>query len=131
MEFPATLEALIPILDYIRGEVLHHAHDPSLLHRIELACEEVVVNIISYAYKNEKGSVYIECSKSGSRFEILFRDRGEPFDPIDAEINPQLDEPVHKRKVGGMGLFLVRKIIDEVCYQREGDENILRLSFNL
>jgi len=129
MEFNASLDSLSGIMDFIREQSEVHGISISLIHKMELACEEAIVNIISYAYKNKPGKIGITCKKDGKRFEITLRDQGVPFNPIDVDINPQFDTPVHERKVGGMGIFLIRKTIDEVCYQREGKENVLRLAF--
>lgn len=131
MEFKAALDSLREMIDYIRQQAESHNVEQSLILKMELASEEAIVNIISYAYKNQKGNISINCERNGQRFEIILRDQGVPFNPIDVEINPQLNTPVIERKVGGMGIFLIRKIIDEVSYQREEDENILRMVFNL
>jgi serine/threonine-protein kinase RsbW len=131
MEFNASLEFLPGMMEYIRGQAVAHEIPFLMIHKIELACEEALVNIISYAYQTNPGKIKISCEKNGKRFEVALRDRGTPFNPIDAEINPQFDTPVNERKVGGMGIFLIRKTIDEVSYRREGDINILSLAFNL
>ena len=102
-----------------------------LINKIQLASEEAIVNVISYAYPEKKGMLWIDCEKKGQRFEITVRDHGLPFNPIDVEVNPQLDQPVQARKIGGLGIFLIRKAIDEVSYQRVDDENVLRLVFTI
>lgn len=104
--------------------------DDKTIRKIELACEEAIVNIISYAYPDEKGILLIQCEKKRGRFEITIRDHGVPFNPIDVEISPEIDKPAQERRVGGLGIFLIRKAIDEASYQREKDENVLRLSFS-
>ncbi len=131
MEFSASLNSLSEIMDYIREQAQVHEVPASLISKMELACEEAVVNIISYAYRKKSGKLEVVCQKKGQRFEIILRDYGIPFNPIDVTINPQFDTPVLERRVGGMGIFLLRKTIDEVSYQREGKHNILRLAFNL
>jgi len=131
MEFNASLDSLQEIMDHIREQAEERGIPLPLIHKMELVCEEAIVNIISYAYKKKSGKISILCEKKGMRFEIILRDQGIPFNPIDVDINPQFNTPIQKRKVGGMGIFLIRKIIDEVSYQREGKENILQLAFNL
>lgn len=131
MDFNASLESLSTIMDYIREQAQAYDLPMTLIHKIELACEEAVVNIISYAYEQKEGKIEVVCEKQGGRFVVTLRDYGVFFNPIDVEVNPQLGKPAHERKVGGMGIFLIRKTIDEASYQREGNLNVLRLAFNI
>lgn len=129
MEFQADLSALVQMMSYVRQEALKHGISEKAIYKMELACEEAVVNIISYAYPDKKGPLFIDCKKKGHRYEISLRDLGVPFNPIDVEVNPQFDKPLHERHVGGLGIYLLRKTIDEASYQRIGNENVLRLAF--
>jgi serine/threonine-protein kinase RsbW len=130
MEFLADLSTLEEMMHYLRSEAARIEVDEKTVHKMELACEEAIVNIISYAYPDQKGPLIITCSLKGHRFEIVLRDRGIPFNPIDVEVNPQIDKPVLERSIGGLGIYLIRKTIDEAYYQRVGNENILRLTFS-
>jgi serine/threonine-protein kinase RsbW len=129
MEFPAHLSALDQMMLYLRQEALKHGIKEKAIYKMELACEEAVVNIISYAYPDKKGPLFIECKQQGHRYEIILRDLGVPFNPIDVEVHTQFDTPMQERRLGGLGIFLLRKTIDEVSYQRVGNENVLRLAF--
>lgn len=131
MKFLADLSNLESMMRYLRSEAKLHGMDEKVQLKMELACEEAIVNIISYAYPEKKGPLSIICSLKGHRLEIILRDQGIPFNPIDAEVNPQLDTSVLDRRVGGLGIFLIRKAIDEAYYQRIDDENVLRLTFSL
>lgn len=129
MQFLANLNNLGLMMKYLRDEAIKCEMDEKAIHKMELACEEALVNIISYAYPEKKGTLEIICVKQGHRFEITIRDKGVPFNPIEVEVNPQLDKPIAERAVGGLGLFLIRKAIDEASYQRIEEENVLRLAF--
>jgi serine/threonine-protein kinase RsbW len=129
MKFLADLSTLDQVMLYIRDEALKCGVSEKAFHKMELACEEAVVNIISYAYPEKKGSLFVDCKRAGHRFEITLRDHGVSFNPIDVEVNPQLDKPMQERRIGGLGIFLLRKTIDEASYQRVNDENVLRLAF--
>ena len=131
MDFLADLSNLESMMGYLRSEALRYGMEEKAQLKMELACEEALVNIISYAYPKKKGPLSITCSSKGQRFEIILRDQGLPFNPIDAEINPQLDKSVLDRRIGGLGIFLIRKAIDEAYYQRIENENVLRLTFSL
>lgn len=129
--FLADIDLLEEIMLYIKQEAIRAGMAEKALHKMELACEEAIVNIISYAYPKKKGEIAIFCGRHGHRFEITLRDRGLPFNPIDAEVNLQQDTPMLHRRIGGLGIYLLRKVIDEASYQRVNEENILRLAFLL
>jgi serine/threonine-protein kinase RsbW len=131
MEFLADLTTLNGIMNHLRSEASAQGMDEKTIHKMELACEEAIVNIVSYAYPERKGPISIVCGRNGRRFEITLCDQGIPFNPIDADVNPELDAPVTERPIGGLGLFLIRKVIDEASYQRTGDQNILKLTFTI
>lgn len=133
MEFPARLEHLPDMLQFILNQAEKLSVSKDRRYKLELASEEALVNIISYAYKDQKtGIIRIDCEKLGdNRLEIVIRDHGFPFNPIDADIRVDTEQPIDERKIGGLGIFLMRKILDEVSYQRIGEENVLRLLMNI
>lgn len=100
---------------------------PSLLPSLQLALEESVSNIILYAYPGETGKqITVEAGKTEDRLLFIITDSGTPFDPTqvaEADITLSAEE----RPVGGLGIFLVRKIMDEVEYCRIDGNNILLL----
>lgn len=131
MDFSAHLDNLAEMLAYIRN----HGHElgvpEDVIRKMELACEEALVNVISYAYPNNPGKISLTCKKNGDhRFEVEIRDWGIPFNPIDVEVEIEKDKPIEDRKVGGLGIYLIRKTIDEISYRRDGEENIFRLALN-
>ena len=86
--------------------------------RLELGFEEVLVNIISYAY-DDPGYVWLKTSEEGDCFRIEFADHGKPFDPLEKDCRPPDDLPLEKRKPGGYGIFLVKKNFKSVEYKYE------------
>lgn len=129
MKFYAELPQLDQIMAFLRQEAAKVCMKDKAIHKLELACEEAIVNIISYAYSDKKGELSVECQKNGQRFEITLQDWGIPFNPIEAEVHPQHNLPVQERRIGGLGIYLLRKTIDEASYQRIGNANVLRLVF--
>lgn len=131
MDFFADLNQLPQMMNYIREQAIHYGMGEDKIYKLELASEEALVNIISYAYpppKDRKKDLSIECKKQGqSRFEVTIRDIGLPFNPIDADVKVDVHQPIDQRKVGGLGIYMLRKLVDEISYQREGEENILRI----
>ena len=94
---------------------------------LRLACEEVVMNITSYAYPdNEEGFINVEIEKTGNRIVIRFKDGGEPFNPLEQNM-PDTKLSWKLRRIGGLGIFLVMKKMDDIRYAYEDNMNILTL----
>ena len=102
--------------------------DPSAQFGIQLAVEEAVVNAMNYAYSSgTQGEIRIEAETSPSAISFVIRDRGVPFDPTLAK-DPDVTLPVEERKEGGLGILLIRTYMDDIRYERIGQENILTLT---
>lgn len=101
--------------------------DPALATSFELAFDEILANITSYAYDDEEEhAIEVACRWDGETLRAEVVDDGRPFDPLAAP-DPDLEAGLDEREVGGLGLFLVRQLMDEVGYRREAGRN--RLSF--
>ena len=96
--------------------------------QIDMAIDEIFSNISRYAYPDGPGSATVRLSfDEGSRtFSICFEDQGIPFDPLKQE-EPDTTLDTEARAIGGLGIFLVRKTMDEVSYQYRDGSNILCL----
>ncbi|OGV73955.1 MAG: hypothetical protein A3K19_22930 [Lentisphaerae bacterium RIFOXYB12_FULL_65_16] len=93
----------------------------------ELAVEEVLANVARYAYPDASGDVELRCRADNRRFILEFSDRGIPFDVL-AKPDPELPSDIAKREIGGLGIYLVKQVMDDVNYRRENDRNILTLT---
>lgn len=128
-KMPARMENLPELISFINICAKEKGFDAGSLSRIQLAAEEALVNVIMHAYAGSEGEVEICCLRSDPlslTFEI--RDNGPFFDPLTLP-QPDLKAGVADRRVGGMGVFLVRKMTDQVLYRRENDVNVLILTF--
>jgi len=91
---------------------------------INLALEEVVNNIISYAYRDKKEhQIHVYMDLKGQELVIKVEDDGIPFNPLEVT-EPDIKKPLEERQPGGLGLFFVRKLIDTMEYRRDKDKNI-------
>ncbi len=100
---------------------------PTASYAVRLACEEIVVNIIRYAYSDiSQGYIKIDISLDGRELHIEIRDGGTPFNPLGRE-TPDTALPPEERDIGGLGIYLVRRMMDRVCYMRHNGENCLLL----
>ncbi|MBQ6215002.1 MAG: SpoIIE family protein phosphatase [Oscillospiraceae bacterium] len=94
--------------------------------QIDVMLDEIFTNIVSYAYAPGEGKARIsfKCLEGPRRAVITFADRGIPFDPTKAE-EPDISLPAEKRKIGGLGILMVRKSMDDVRYEHKNGQNIL------
>ena len=95
--------------------------------QLELIIEEVVLNICHYAYETPSGLLTVRVRKEAAQFVVEFEDSGKPFNPLEAK-EPDVTLGLEERDGGGLGIFLVRQMADEVHYQRIQDHNRLTLA---
>lgn len=128
--FPAKIGGLRRMLEFIRDAAVEAGCGSDELKQIELASEEALVNIIHYAYEQQAdGNVEIVCSSPcEGTITVVFKDHGIAFNPLESvgEVDPSL--PLEKRPIGGLGVYLMRQLMDRVEYQREKGANVLRLT---
>jgi len=126
----ARLENLQELLRRVSACAEAQGFSRKRIQEIELVTEEALVNIFQHAYlEGESGDVEIHCEGGGGGVLILtLRDTGNPFE-IQTFPQPNLKAPVSERKIGGLGVFLIRKLTDNLEYRREGNQNVLTLAF--
>ena len=94
---------------------------------VDVAIDEIFSNISHYAYGAETGTVTVRTETEPGTVTVTFLDRGTPFDPLTAETPDTTKLPKEERPVGGLGLYMVKKIMDEVSYEYRDGQNILTL----
>ena len=124
--FPAKVETIRDISDYILGFAEKAELHPKQLIHLQVAIDEVVANICQYAYKKPPGEISVEVESRKGKFVVDFIDEGIPFDPLTID-EPDLNADVAARQLGGLGIFLIRRIMSEVHYKRDRNKNILSL----
>ena len=130
LRLPAVLESVDRFQDLAREAATACGFSPEALFRLELALEETLVNVVNYAY-GEAGDGWVELSCSAGEtgeLTVEVTDGGRSFDPLSLP-DPRTDATVAERPIGGLGVFLVRKMADSVSYRRSDDRNILTLTF--
>ena len=125
---PAEVEYLDEVTAFVDEELESYGCPMEVQLQIELAIEEIFVNIASYAYKPADGEAEIRCEvlRAPLRVVIQFLDGGKPYDPLakeDADTSPEALEA----REGGLGILLVKRTMDDVRYTYEGGKNILTI----
>ena len=93
---------------------------------LQLACEEIVMNVTSYAYpEGSDGFLDVEIQKT-DRITIRFEDGGVPFNPLEQEM-PDTQLSWNQRRIGGLGIFLLQRKMDNMHYAYENNKNILTI----
>ena len=101
--------------------------DMATTMQMNLAMEEAVVNVMNYAYPpNTQGDIYITAQANDVRLKFIIADNGKPFDPT-AQAEANITLSAEERPIGGLGIFLVRQIMDSINYEHLNGQNILTL----
>ncbi len=103
---------------------------PILMNKIDLAIEEIFVNIAHYAYNPKVGETWISASFTDNVLTVIFKDKGKPFNPI-AKEDPDITLSAEERDIGGLGIFLTKKFMDSVDYEYKDGQNILTIRKNI
>ena len=128
LEINAEVENLDEVLSFI-DKNLESAECPmNTQMQLDIAVEEIFVNIAHYAYGDGHGNAEILFGISEEQPEVTieFRDRGIPFNPL-LKDDPDTTLSAEERKIGGLGIFMVKKSMDDISYRYEDGQNILRI----
>ncbi len=106
--------------------------DPATCFQLQLALDESLTNSVLYAYPDQKDMpITLEADlveEEGQRkLSFCLIDQGIPFDPLAQAPDVDITMPVEDRPIGGLGIFLVKQMMDEIFYKRDGDRNILTM----
>lgn len=121
---PAELDYLFHVRSFIEKTGMRNAFSHADIQSIMLAAEEACTNIIRHGYQNIRyGRIQIKAIISKSKFELIIIDQGQTFHPEGAE-SPDLDHYVETHKVGGLGIMMIKKLMDDIKYKvtRNGNE---------
>jgi serine/threonine-protein kinase RsbW len=123
---PALLQNLPAFQESLGACAAENGVEPDRAENLALAFEEVFVNICNYAYPQGPGEVTLACRIESGAFVAEIMDQGQPFDPASAP-EPDLEADLDARSIGGLGWFLVPRLVDDFQYRRAEGRNIVRL----
>ena len=129
---PATDEDPEPIVEFVGEELAKFDCPQKALYQIEVAIEEILVNIVSYAGLSDADGVEVRCEVLDDplRVVVQFLDGGVPFDPL-AKADPDITPEAIMEREGGLGIFMVKKMMDDVSYTYEDGKNTLTIRKSL
>ena len=127
-QFYLTTETFDSVTQYVTEKCAEAGCDDETVGKLEIATSEILANIESYAYENG-GELEILTKSRDRRMTIVFKDRGKPFNPLLVQ-EPDVNMPLTKRKPGGLGVFIVKKLVSETAYSYENGQNILAIEMD-
>ena len=98
---------------------------PDLIFKVNLVLDELSVNIVNYG--GEASEIEVSLAADADEVRVEIADDGRPFDPLNDAMEPDLDAPLEDRAIGGLGIHLVREMMDELHYSREDGKNRLAM----
>ena len=127
--FPAKVDALSDVLGFVDQTLEEHECPMKIQTAVCVAIEEVFVNIAHYAYGDGEGDMTLGIGFEAESRTITFRmtDKGVPFDPL-KKPDPDITLSADEREIGGLGIFIAKKTMDEISYTYENGENILTMT---
>ena len=132
IEIEAVREKLPEVMEFVQKSMEDVNCPPKAAMQIDLAVEEIFVNIADYAYQPETGKavVRVEVDDDPITVIITFMDNGMPYDPT-AKADPDTSLPAEEREIGGLGIFMTKRSMDEISYEYKDGKNILTLKKHL
>jgi len=115
------------VLDFVRTELEVIGCPIKTQNQVAISIEEIFVNIAHYAYNPEVGAARISITISDNTLKLIFEDSGKPYNPLE-RADPDITASVEDRTIGGLGIFMVKKIMDTVQYRYEDGKNRLTMT---
>jgi len=125
----AETDNLNQVLDFVNGLLEEKNCPMDLMFELEIAVEELFVNIAHYAYAPDVGEATIQVSFEGKKVIITFMDSGIPYNPW-AKKDPDITLSLEERQIGGLGIYMVKNSMDEVDYVYKDGKNIVTIKKN-
>jgi anti-sigma regulatory factor (Ser/Thr protein kinase) len=117
LKVTSDLKNLESICRFVAGAASDMGMDDDTLYDLQLAVDEACTNVIDYAYQGRSGlPLTVECAEEDGKCVVVIRDCGRPFDPARVQA-PDLTSPLSRRQVGGLGIYLMRKLMDDVRFR--------------
>ena len=129
LKLPADTKKLRNMIDFLKSDMNEHNVPEKKQFQLTMAAEEIFANISSYAYQ-EDGMVEITTFVQDGTYYVRFVDSGKKYNPLQHE-DPDITAELKDRPIGGLGIFLAKKLSDKISYSYENEHNILVIGIDL
>ncbi len=129
LKVEADVTQLRDVLGYIERDMAQKKIAPEIRSKMIVIAEELFTNIALYAYENG-GIVRIQTALYKNRYSVIFTDSGKPYNPLERQ-EPDTTQPLAEREVGGLGIFIARKMADALDYTYKNGENVLKVEISI
>ena len=128
----AKTENLDRVLEFVDKELETSGCSMRSKMQMDIAVEEIFVNIANYAYtpKTGRAVIRVDADDDPGRVTVIFKDTGIPYDPL-AKEDPDITLSSEERQIGGLGIYMAKKSVDDIRYEYKNGENILSIRKNL
>ena len=129
LKITATLENMEKVQEFVHNKLDKYNVSEKIKSQIDIAVEEIFVNIAHYAYNPNVGEAVIVCNieeGDSAVVEISFEDWGKPFNPLEKE-DADITLSAEEREIGGLGIFMVKQMMEKVDYKYEDNKNIFTI----
>ncbi len=128
----AAIENIPAVTSFVEEQLEQVGCPMKAMMQINIAIDELFGNIAQYAYtpKTGKATVRVEVTENPMAVVITFIDNGVPYDPL-AKADPDITKSADEREIGGLGIFMVKKSMDEINYEYKNGQNILKIKKNI
>ena len=129
LTLPASAGSISAFSEFVREAAETAGVPRNEFEKLNLVIEEILINVARYAYTPGTGAVEVACTPAGPhKLRVEVADFGRVFNPLEAD-PPDLSRGLADRPIGGLGVFLVRSMVDSIDYRRERDRNVLSFTF--
>ena len=129
---PAKIENLQKVMDFLDDQLNSVDYVLKARLQLELSIEEAYVNIVNYAYGSEEGEIIICCNVDENPLKVTMQliDYGKPYNPLKSEYS-DISQGTEEKKIGGLGIFLIKHNVDDISYKYLDGKNILTIQKKL
>ena len=129
LTLPASAKSISAFSQFVRTGAIAAGIAANEFEKLDLVLEEILINVARYAYTPHTGTVEVAYTSEGpSKLRVEIVDFGRVFNPLEAD-PPDFSRGLADRPIGGLGVFLVRNMVDSIAYRREADRNVLSFIF--
>lgn len=124
--FPATDDSIEKVNAFVEEELEKADCAANARIKVMIALEELFVNVAHYAYDGEKGDVSVSIDFEGNDMVLALKDKGKPFNPLEKP-DPNVEASLEERGIGGLGIYMVKKTMDDFKYDYKDGENVVTI----